>query len=39
MDLREIGLKGVDWIHLVQDKAVAGCCIGGYDPLGSINSG
>jgi hypothetical protein len=26
MDLREIGFGGVDWIRLVQDGLVVGCC-------------
>jgi hypothetical protein len=34
MDLREIGLGGVDWIRLSQDR-VAGCCECGDEPSGS----
>jgi hypothetical protein len=34
MDLREIGLGGVDWIRLGQGP-VAGCCECGDDPSGS----
>jgi hypothetical protein len=33
MDLREIGLGGVDWIRLSQDRV--GCCECGDEPLGS----
>jgi hypothetical protein len=34
MDLREIGRKGVDWIHLAQDRgSVAGSCKQGNEPL------
>jgi hypothetical protein len=36
MDLREIGLGGVDWIRLAQDRdRVAGCCECGDEPSGS----
>jgi hypothetical protein len=35
MDLREIGLGGVDWIRLSQDGPVAGCCECGDEPSGS----
>jgi hypothetical protein len=35
MDLREIGLGGVDWIRLAQDGPVAGCCECGDEPSGS----
>jgi hypothetical protein len=35
MDLREIGLEGVDWIRLAQDGPVAGCCECGDEPSGS----
>jgi hypothetical protein len=36
MDLREIGLGGVDWIRLSQDRdRVAGCCECGDEPSGS----
>jgi hypothetical protein len=36
MDLGEIGLEGVDWIHLAQDmRLVAGCFGCGDDPSGS----
>jgi hypothetical protein len=37
MDLREIGLEGVDWIRLAQDRdrSVVGCCECGDEPSGS----
>jgi hypothetical protein len=36
MDLREIGLGGVDWIRLAQDRdRCAGCCECGDEPSGS----
>jgi hypothetical protein len=36
-DLKEIGCKGVDWIHLAQDQeSVTGWCEHGNDPFGSI---
>jgi hypothetical protein len=36
MDLGEIGLGGVDWIRLVQDRCpFAGCCECGDEPSGS----
>jgi hypothetical protein len=35
MDLREIGLGGVDWIQLSQDGPVAGCCECGDESSGS----
>jgi hypothetical protein len=37
MDLREIGLDGVDWIDLVQDRDQwKGSCEHGDEPSGSI---
>jgi hypothetical protein len=36
MDLREIGLGGVDWIRLAQNRVrCAGCCECGDEPSGS----
>jgi hypothetical protein len=35
MDLREIGLGGVDWIRLARQGPVAGCCECGDEPSGS----
>jgi hypothetical protein len=35
MDLKEIGLGGVNWIRLAQDRAVVGCCECGDEPSGS----
>jgi hypothetical protein len=35
MDLREIGLGGVDWIRLSRQGPVAGCCECGDEPSGS----
>jgi hypothetical protein len=36
MDLREIGLGGVDWIRLAQGQGpAAGCCECGDEPSGS----
>jgi hypothetical protein len=35
MDLREIGLEGVYWIRLAQDRDRAGCCEYGDEPSGS----
>jgi hypothetical protein len=35
MDLREIGLGGVDWIRLAHEGTVAGCCECGDEPPGS----
>jgi hypothetical protein len=36
MDLREIGLGGVDWIRLAQDRdRWRGCCECGDEPSGS----
>jgi hypothetical protein len=35
MDLREIGLGGVDWIQVAQDGLVAGCYECGDEPSGS----
>jgi hypothetical protein len=38
IDLREIGLDGVDWIDVAEDKRpVEGSCEHGNEPLGSIN--
>jgi hypothetical protein len=39
MDLREVGWGGVDWIHLAQDRQVAGSCVYGDEPSGSIKCG
>jgi hypothetical protein len=40
MDLREIGLGDVDWIHWAQDWGqVAGFCEYGNEPSGSIKCG
>jgi hypothetical protein len=39
LDLREIGLGGVDWIRLSQDRdRVAGCCECGDEPSGSCTT-
>jgi hypothetical protein len=35
MDLREVRLRGIDWIGLAQGH-VAGCCELGNEPSGSI---
>jgi hypothetical protein len=39
MDLREIGFGDMDWIHLAQDRQVAGSCEHGNEPSGSIKCG
>jgi hypothetical protein len=39
LDLREIGLEGVDWMHLGQVGPVAGCCEHGNEPSGSVKGG
>jgi hypothetical protein len=36
MDLEEVGYKGVDWIHLTQNKSVVGSCEHGNEPSGLI---
>jgi hypothetical protein len=35
MDLREIGWRAVEWIHLAQNRPVAGCCECGDEPSDS----
>jgi hypothetical protein len=35
VDLKDIGLEGVDWIHLAQ-RPVMGCCEHGIELLDSI---
>lgn len=32
MDLSEIGLQDVDWLHLAYDRNVVGCCENGNEP-------
>jgi len=40
MDLREMGWKNVDWIHLAQDKkTVEGSCKHGTEPSGCVKGG
>jgi hypothetical protein len=38
MDLREIGLEGMDWIRLAGQGPVAGCCECGDEPSGSCTT-
>jgi hypothetical protein len=38
MDIKEIGYKWLDWIHLAQDRGfVVGSCGHGNEPSRSIN--
>jgi len=39
MDLREIGWKVVDWMHLAQDRDVLDFCEDGNEPSASIKCG
>jgi hypothetical protein len=39
IDLREIRWEGVEWIHLAQERPVAGCCEDGNERLDSIKGG
>jgi hypothetical protein len=36
MDVREIGLEDMDWIHLSQDRDRWRALLNGNEPLGSI---
>jgi hypothetical protein len=38
-NIKETGCEGVDWIHLAQDKPVAGICEHGNEVLVSIKRG
>jgi hypothetical protein len=38
-DSREMGCEGVDWIHLLQERAAAGPCEHSKEPFGSIKGG
>jgi hypothetical protein len=39
MDLREIKLEGMDWIHLAHDKGWWLALVNTNEPLGSIKDG
>jgi hypothetical protein len=36
MDLQDVGLGGIDWIDLAQDRTDGGACECGNEPSGSI---